>query len=164
MNRYDSTPHLFLVDGEDAATAIVKVEHFFATTMLVKYDEVQIDRQATRSATQTEFFTQMEHGLSRNHAQLCALLDELNEASYGDLRSWRTMPQGYLSKTVHTLAHLLDGFFGIDSALYNLVDDSHLVDARRMQQIRSMPHNYWLISAMGISRLGDVDRVPFLRR
>jgi hypothetical protein len=63
--------------------------------------------------------------------------------SLGDLES---LPQGYQSKTLHTLTHLLDGFFGIDSHFYNLIEGSHGVSAGLRGKIDSSPGGYMLLA------------------
>jgi hypothetical protein len=56
-----------------------------------------------------------------------------------------TLKQGYATKILHTLTHLLDGFIGIDSAFYNLVEDSHWVSGELAEAIRVAGAEYWLV-------------------
>jgi len=73
------------------------------------------------------------------------------------------MGQGYQSKIFHTIAHLLDGFFGIDTLLYNLEDDSHWLSAERRRQIEAAPHTCWLMKVVAESRGTKPDRLHLLR-
>ena len=52
-------------------------------------------------------------------------MDELIKAKIYRAEDFHNIKQGYLSKTLHILSHFLDGFIGIDSYFYNLIDDSH---------------------------------------
>lgn len=159
-----SNTHLLLVEGENYELCRDHVLRFFHKNVLVKYDRVIIVADDSFSAQQDGFTTRLEAGLEQNRKLVQQLLTELQQDGFGDLGRWQQMPQGYLSKTVHEIAHLLDGFFGIDSAFYNLLDDSHWVSTQRQQEIRRCPEHYWLIRADGSSRMPQVDRLPFLRR
>lgn len=164
MDSAFSNTHSFLAEADDVQEAMHKVRHFFATTVLVRYDEVLMAEENGWSAADDSFGAELELGVSRNRQLLKELLAELGDEGFADLDRWETMPQGYLSKTVHAAAHMLDGFFGVDSAFYNLIDDSHWVSQPLRARIRQNPSRFWLVKAVGISRRPEVDRVPFLRR
>ena len=159
-----SNTHLLLVEGENFELCRDHVLQFFHKNVLVKYDRLTVVADASLAALQDDFMPQLEAGLEKNRQLVQQLLAELQQEGFGDLGRWQQMPQGYLSKTVHEIAHLLDGFFGVDSAFYNLLDDSHWVSAQRQQEIRRRPERYWLIRAEGSSHVPQVDRLPFLRR
>lgn len=156
--------HLLLVKGDSFETGRESVMHFFRKTVLVKYDHVEIIADESVSAGQSGFRKKLAEGTGRNRFRVEQLLSVLQEEGFSDLGNWLKMPQGYASKTVHEIAHLLDGFFGIDSAFYNLVDDSHWVTERMQHEIDDNPGEYWLIKATGSSHIPEIDRVPFLRR
>ncbi|MFZ5766870.1 MAG: hypothetical protein ACOY4H_14930 [Thermodesulfobacteriota bacterium] len=156
--------HCFLVDGPDRLAAVGKVNHFFASTVLVRYDQVVLVEEECCSATDAGFPALLARNIERNRELLAKLLGELAEEGFADLKRWSAMPQGYLSKTVHAAAHLLDGFFGVDSAFYNLIDDSHWVSDPLRERIEKSPDRFWLVTAVGLSRLPEADRIPFLRR
>ena len=59
------------------------------------------------------------------------------------------METGHLSNTVHTIAHLLDSFFGIDSCFFNLVEESHWVTDSLKKEIRENPSLYLLVNVKG---------------
>ena len=159
-----SNTHLLLVEGENFELCRDHVLQFFHKNVLVKYDRLTVVADASLAALQDDFMPQLEAGLEKNRQLVQQLLAELQQEGFGDLGRWQQMPQGYLSKTVHEIAHLLDGFFGVDSAFYNLLDDSHWVSAQRQQEIRRRLERYWLIRAEGSSHVPQVDRLPFLRR
>ena len=159
-----SNTHLLLVEGVAYELCRDHVLQFFHKNVLVKYDRVTVVADDSFSAQQAGFMTRLAAGLGQNRQLVLQLLTELQQEGFGDLGRWQEMPQGYLSKTVHEIAHLLDGFFGIDSAFYNLLEDSHWVSAQLQQEIGRYPERYWLIRADGISHMPQVDRLPFLRR
>lgn len=156
--------HYFLVDGPDLRAAINKVNHFFAATVLIRYEQVTVDEGQARAGLDAGFAEMLAKAIAGNKSLLAKLLGELEEEGFGDMGRWNAMPQGYLSKIVHSVAHMLDGFFGVDSAFYNLIDDSHWVSESLMAQIKKTPERFWLITAVGSSHLPEIDRVPFLRR
>jgi len=156
--------HMLLVKGQDFESCRDNVLRFFHNTILVKYDRVKVIAEESASGLREDFMKILESGVGKNRQRVEQLLTELRQEGFGDLSKWQSMPQGYPSKTVHEIAHLLDGFFGIDSAFYNLIDDSHWVSAQLRQEMGRYPERYWLIRADGSSQLPEFDRVPFLRR
>ena len=156
--------HEFLVAGPDFETCAGKVERFFTNNVLVRYDSVQSDASQSVAADGKKFFTRLDEAIEAHRAVIKDLVATLKEEGGADLGQWHTMQQGYVSNTVHTLAHLLDGFFGIDSRFYNLIDDSHQVSEVLMEKIHQNPQEYWLIKTEGSSDSPDIDRLPFLRK
>jgi hypothetical protein len=55
------------------------------------------------------------------------------------------LQQGYVTKVLHTLTHLLDGFIGIDSVFYNLVEDSHWASEGLLKALQDTAGEYWLV-------------------
>jgi len=156
--------HLLLVTGQSYESCRDNVLRFFHHTILVKYDRVEVIAEESVSALQDDFMAKLADGVAQNRQRVVQLLAELRREGFGDLGKWGTMPQGYPSKTVHEIAHLLDGFFGIDSTFYNLLDDSHWVTEPLLQEMGKNPQRYWLIRADGRSQVADIDRISFLRR
>ncbi|MDH5298013.1 MAG: hypothetical protein OEV91_03255 [Desulfobulbaceae bacterium] len=155
--------HLLLADGPDFDTCRQRVEHFFARTILVKYDTVRVVAADSHAGDDPRFWPALEQGVAANRAFLAELLSDLAEAGVRSASDLATLPQGYASKTLHTIAHLLDGFIGIDSRFYNLSADSHWLPDRQRQQIEADPAHHWLISVEASSAAGDADRVFTLR-
>lgn len=94
---------------------------------------------------------------------MAELVDELKDAGVAEVQDLTSLPQGYASKILHTAAHLLDGFIGIDSHFYNLADDSHWLSDQQRNKIEAAPASYWLLQVEASSRAGDIDQVATLR-
>ena len=91
------------------------------------------------------------------------LLESLKDEGVVTLEGLQGLEKGYLSKILHTIAHLQDGFIGIDSCLYNLEEDSHGISPDLQQQIAAAPDNYWILKVKGIiASVGD-DSLDALR-
>jgi hypothetical protein len=76
------------------------------------------------------------------------LIVELEETGITSLKELKDLPQGYPSKVLHTLVHILDGFIGADSAFYNLLEDSHWLSAKLQETIKENPEAYWLVPVL----------------
>jgi hypothetical protein len=61
----------------------------------------------------------------------------------------QNMEQGYPSKLLHILGHLLDGYVCVDSRFYNLIDHGHQVSPATIASIKKLPRQYWLIRLNG---------------
>ena len=101
--------------------------------------------------------------MAANRKVLADLLEELKDSGVTEVQHLVSLPQGYASKTLHTIAHLLDGFIGIDSHFYNLVDDSHWLSDQQRRKMEAAPTSYWLLQVEAASLAGDVDQVATLR-
>jgi len=119
--------HVFLVEGSDCFTCRQRVERFLARTQLVKYDVIRIEQERCRPAQALEFWPALEAGIAANRRFVQELTEELTVGGYTTLQDFMADQEGFPSKTLHIIAHVLDGFFGIDSGFYNLVEDSHWV-------------------------------------
>ncbi|MFU8819499.1 MAG: hypothetical protein ACNA74_07245 [Desulfurivibrio sp.] len=137
--------HLMLVLAPDPQRAADAVLRFFARTQLVRYDRVEVDQAGSCSAAHPEFQARLEAGLTANRQVLQDILAELKMAGVRSLDDLAQLPQGYQSKLAHTATHLLDGFFGIDSALFNLVEDSHWLSEPLRREIAQSPEDYHLL-------------------
>jgi hypothetical protein len=155
--------HELLVQGADFAACRHRVHRFFANNILVRYDSVQVIENESLNGADPEFWKRIAGAEEANRRMVDHLLQELQKEGYEKTADFLTMGQGYLSKTFHIAAHLLDGFFGIDSALYNLEDDSHWLPDSRRRQISAAPGSYWLIKVSARSRDGKADQLSTLR-
>ncbi|MDH4320194.1 MAG: hypothetical protein OEV73_01715 [Desulfobulbaceae bacterium] len=155
--------HLMLAYGPDFDGCRRQVERFFARTILVKYDSVTVIAEKSCSATDREFWSKLATGIDENRNLAAGLLAELKEAGITELDSLTTLPQGYASKTLHTIAHLLDGFFGVDSRFYNLNDDSHWLNESQQALVKQKPEQFWLLHVEASSQTGAADQVATLR-
>ncbi len=137
--------HTFMVTGPNLDTCSQHVRFFLNTTQLVRYDSVEIDPEHSSRGTAPLFQQELNRALAENQAILTELLGELQQEGYRQLDDLITLPQGFQSKLLHTVSHLLDGFFGIDSRFFDLDEDSHRLTAARRQQIKETPDQCWLI-------------------
>ena len=73
------------------------------------------------------------------------LIKELQGEKVTAIEDLNALPQGYKTKLLHIITHFLDGFFGIDTYFYNLVEDSHWVSPEMQAAIAENPSDYWLL-------------------
>ncbi len=154
--------HIFLVQGKDFAECRHKVQRFFAHNVLVKYDVVDIVEAESSPAQSPEFFPRVDAGMEKNRGMVAGVIGDLVGAGFTKIEDLLDMGQGYESKTLHILTHLLDGFFGIDSYFYNLAEDSNWLSAKLRGEIAKHREGYWLISAHTASE-NSADLLPQLR-
>ena len=148
--------HDILIAGSDFESCQQQVKRFFARTMLIHYDEVLISENEALSGTEKSFRARMAAGFSANQKVVGEFLENLKDEGYVALDDLLSLEKGYLSKTLHTIAHLQDGFIGIDSRFYNLVEDSHGVSRHLQQKIAATPASYWILKVTGrIASTGD---------
>ncbi|MEW6594962.1 MAG: hypothetical protein AB1413_08860 [Thermodesulfobacteriota bacterium] len=152
--------HEMLVVGPDFARSRDHALRFFARTPLVRYDLVAVDEAASCPASHPDFWPRVEEGMRQNQMVLHDLIGELKESGLRRFDDLCTLPKGYQSKLVHTVAHLVDGFFGIDTVFYNLADDSHTISPQLRQEIEANPGEYWLLKIH--AELKAADRESFV--
>jgi hypothetical protein len=138
--------HLFLATGNSLEQARGQAAHFINTTQLVIYQSITINDKKIRSGASKKFWTDIEEGIAANHLFCHSLMQELQDAgSLHKIADLLNIQQGYPSKLLHILTHMLDGFFGIDSNFYNLIEDSHWISDRLRTSIQQNPKGYWLV-------------------
>lgn len=138
--------HLFLATGNDPIQARQQATHFMSTTQLVVYQSTTFKDEEIRSAAdRPSFWVEIEAGIAANREFCADLLKELQETGLDELDDLLAIQPGYPSKLLHILTHMLDGFFGIDSAFYNLVEESHWLSNPLRAAIRKQPERYWLV-------------------
>lgn len=138
--------HKILTMEPDFAKSAAHVLRFLDHTSLVQYDAVLVVAAQSCSGVDPLFWPWVEQGQVDNRQVLQDLIGELQAADTLGFNDLLTMPQGFQSKIFHTMAHLLDGFFGIDSRFYNLPEDSHWLGDSLRKQIESTPDDFWLIT------------------
>jgi hypothetical protein len=141
----ESNQHLFLASGKNFAQARQQVIHFMETTQLVVYQSTTIKDEEILSGTSKHFWKKIETGIAANQTFCRSLLKELQETGLSELEDLLALQPGYPSKILHILTHMLDGFFGIDSTFYNLVEESHWLSEPLRASIQQRPDEYWLI-------------------
>ncbi|HIJ79022.1 MAG: hypothetical protein OEY01_08390 [Desulfobulbaceae bacterium] len=137
--------HSFLARGADLAAAGGHALGFLEKSNLVHYHAVRVIEADCCPATEPKFWALLEEGEAANRRALAALLAELQEAGVDSLDQLLRLDQGLESKVLHTIAHLLDGFFGIDSEFYNLPEDAHWLSAALRAEIKAAPGEFWLV-------------------
>lgn len=139
------TEHKILLKAHSFEEASEHVRQFFEKTELVMYDFTKVVDGKSLCASDADFNQIFLRSLSRNQSVIDELLATLERGGYDKTSDLVTLEQGYLSKTLHLLVHFLDGFIGIDSAFYNLIDDSHQISESTKKVIEQFPDQYWLI-------------------
>lgn len=137
--------HDLLVSGPDLDTCDRHVRLFFAKSQLVHYDSVEVERDHSVNATDPRFSELLEKALAENRHILNELLAKLQEEGCATLEDLLILPQGFKSKLLHTISHLLDGFFGIDSRFFDIDEISHGLTENRRQHLAARPHECWLL-------------------
>lgn len=155
--------HELLAIGPDFETAKNQVLKFFDKTQLVRYDSVEILKEDSLSGADARFWERIAQGMGGNRQIINELIEDLKEIGAFSLSDAAELPQGFQSKTFHTIAHMLDGFFGIDSCFYNLVDDSHWLTDPLKQEILASPNEFWLIKVLGKFKALSPDKAALLR-
>jgi hypothetical protein len=141
--------HNILLGGKSFAHCCDQVHKFFDLTSLVIYDCIEIQEEKSFSGLDADFFHQIETAQHINKQRVLRLIKELHQSGFEKTLDFVHIKQGYQSKTLHILSHFLDGFIGIDSHFYNLLDDSHqLLDGTR-ELIKENPAHYWLLHVDG---------------
>ncbi len=138
--------HEILIGGGDFDLASSRLLHFFSLYQLVRYDAVQVMKENSLKATDHLFWERIELGVARNRTILEGLISELGKENFVTLAELKNIPPGYSSKMLHTIAHVIDGFFGVDSFFYNLEEDSHWVSPPCRSRVSSAPSSYWLLA------------------
>ena len=151
--------HDMLLAGSDLESCRKRVQRFFDRTMLLRYDEVLIPEDEALNGTDEKFLSRLGEGLAANHQVMRELLDNLRDEGFATLEDIRNLKKGYISKIFHTVAHLLDGFIGIDSRFYNLEEDSHTISRELHRRILAAPDNFWILRVKG--RIASAPEDPF---
>lgn len=149
------TTHIMLLRESDREAGRQRVLAFFAKNFLVKYDSVEVVDDRSFAADESGFWGVVEEGTGNNRRVLTKLCAELAEAGFDEIGDLPRIPQGYESKTLHTITHLLDGFFGIDTSFYNLEEDSHWLSDQLAATIRNQPEEFQVITVACSSKSGN---------
>ena len=155
--------HDILTAGADFALCSKKVLRFFDRTMLIRYERVVINNKDSVSGSDPNFQKRIAEGLDANQKILNGFLECLKREGFTTLDDLQSLEKGYLSKILHTIAHLQDGFIGIDSFFYNLEEDSHGISRSLLQKIALTPRDYWIIRITGFIPVAGEDPLDVLR-
>ncbi|PHR30637.1 MAG: hypothetical protein COA36_01110 [Desulfotalea sp.] len=143
--------HNILVKGDSFAHCHQQVRKYFDLTTLVIYDCLEIREQQSVSGLDANFMAVIDLAQKKNKDIALHLIAEIANSGIENTEDLIKIEQGYLSKTLHLLSHFLDGFIGIDSYFYNLLDDSHWLFPETRQLIKNHPTHYWLIHVDGFT-------------
>jgi hypothetical protein len=138
-----------LVLGPDFKACEEHACRFFSKTPLVRYESVHVEEEKSFSAADPLFWKRVDKGIANNRKALEGLLSELKGYGFVTLDDILYMEQGFQSKILHTAAHLLDGFIGIDTCFYSLAHDSHWLSEAQRNEIEGTPNDYWLLHIKG---------------
>lgn len=148
--------HDILIAGSGFASCQQQVKRFFARTMLLRYDKILVMENESIGGADKNFWARLETGLSANRKVVGEFLADLKAEGFVLLDDLQNLEKGYLSKILHTIAHLQDGFIGIDSRFYNLEEDSHNVSRYLQQKMKARPDGYWILRVAGrITFIGE---------
>ena len=147
--------HELLVEGDSFELCEKKALRFFDLYELISYENLYPLRKRSLPASHKDFFDRLDLGVRENKMVLNGFLSELREEGFESVSDFKDLPQGYLSKLLHITTHILDGFFGVDSYFYNLVEDSHWISPGFRKRLRQHGGSYWLI-ALEASSARDV--------
>lgn len=137
--------HKMLLAGDSFEHCSSQVHRYFDLTSLVIYDCIEARQEQSCSGLDAVFNDRIKAAENRNRLLVQELIAELEKTGIRKTADLHTIEQGYVSKTLHILSHFLDGFIGIDSYFYNLLDDSHWLPPATAAAILGNPHHYWLI-------------------
>jgi hypothetical protein len=137
--------HKVLVHGRTFEHCSDQVNTFFDVTTLVIYDNIELRKESSISSLDDIFWQKLEKAENKNRDILAGLINDLQINEIHTLQDVKKIEQGYVSKLFHILSHFIDGFIGIDSHFYNLLDDSHWVPEQTAEAIKLSPGEYWLI-------------------
>jgi hypothetical protein len=141
--------HVFLLKGTDAAECLERIRRYLSGYDLLRYSRVESGDAPSMPASDPAFQRRLEESVAENRHRLQCLLDELRREGIETLEDLGELSQGHLTNTLHTATHLLDGFFGIDSYFFNLVEGTHEVSDTLREKIASDPGHYMLVSVIG---------------
>ena len=137
--------HYFLVRSQTATLSGQHVRRYLAGNQLITYTEFFVREGDILNAEDQRFWPLLEQGLEANLAFTARMIDHLKDEGIVSLDQLASLAQGYATKVFHTLAHMVDGFIGVDSVFYNLIEDSHQVSAPLAASIRNAPGEFWLV-------------------
>jgi len=143
--------HTLLISGNDLSACTGRALHFLESTQLIHYDHIKIIKEHSCSALSQQFQPLLARALQKNQNRLNSLVAELQAEGFTALSEMVHLPHGYHSKILHTIAHMTDGFFGIDAAFFDLDESSYQLSAQRKLEIKQQPDKCWLLTIQASS-------------
>jgi hypothetical protein len=143
--------HIILVSANSFKNACTQVQDFFDHTLLVRYDKIAIRKSKSYPGKNQEFSEELAQSIAANRKTLNKFIDEFAKTGFQKVSDFKQVECGYPSKLLHIITHFLDGFIGIDTTFYNLIDDSHWLPEHTQEAINKNPDHFWLIHLDGYS-------------
>ncbi len=137
--------HLVLVSASSIGKGHAQVQDFFHNSLLVRYDKIDIQVGKCYAGIDKEFRVALENGITANRKILSNFIEDFKKTGFQTVDDLTMVEHGYPSKMLHIISHFIDGFIGIDSAFYNLIEDSHWISAETTRAIEAAPEKFWLI-------------------
>lgn len=140
--------HDFLVRGDTLRNCYAQVYRFLTGYSLVSYERIQLLEDRSIACNNSEFSARLQAVVQENETFLKTLIQELADEGFHCMNDIMGLPTGYISKLFHVTAHIVDGFFGIDSRFYNLIEGSHTVSQSLRMKLDSPAtgEDYWLVA------------------
>ncbi|MDR3089713.1 MAG: hypothetical protein LBU39_07855 [Desulfobulbaceae bacterium] len=149
-------PHTLLVSGNDFEACCQQARDFLKTSKVLDYEHLEIVEAESCSGGDPNFCRRLNASIKKHRENIAFLVNELNQMGIHSVEDIENMEQGYPSKILHILGHLLDGYVCVDSRFYNLVDRSHHVPQATVANIKSLPQLFWLVRVNG-HRASDLE-------
>lgn len=140
----ESKYHKILIKAPDFGTAQQGALSFFETTPL-HYDHMEVVAEQSYRVSDPQFWPALHAGIAENQGVLEEFVHELRDTGCATMESLAEIKQGYPSKILHLIAHILDGFVGVDTVFYNLPEDSHWLSESLQKFIKGNQDLYWLL-------------------
>lgn len=141
--------HTLLVFGNDYETCCQQAYDFLKARKVLQYDRLETVKAESCSGTDRNFRRRLNASIEKHRENISFLVNELNQVGFYLVNDLEHMDQGYPSKVLHMLSHMLDGYICVDSRFYNLIDKSHQVPPNTTANIKKSPQRYWLIRING---------------
>ncbi len=146
--------HDLMVSGQDLQACSQHVQRFFEKSQLVRYDSISVDLPHSVNGSDPRFEELLNRAIAQNRAVLTDLLSKMKNEGCNELDDLLHLPQGFQSKLLHIMSHLLDGFFGVDSRFFDIDEISNWVTENRRKKIRETPEECWLVRVRAESVYG----------
>ena len=143
--------HLVLVSAPSINKGCAQVNDFFLNSLLVRYDKIDIRTEKCLGGSDKKFNGVLKKSIAANRKILRNFIEEFKKTGFQTAEDLACVKHGYPSKMLHIITHFLDGFIGIDSVFYNLIEDNHWVSEKTFRSIEAVPGNFWLIHLDGYS-------------
>lgn len=138
--------HFFLVEADTSINGMNQVRRYLEGNQLITYTDLVIRDDEVVQGDDARFWPSLEQGVAKNMEFARSMVNVLREEGVTTVHDLLRIREGYLTKVLHTLTHILDGFIGVDTVFYNLIEDSHRVSGTLKQAIERNSTGYWLIA------------------